>query len=96
MDLPPGQMSKEQRLKLQEWERRLAEAAEETEKHRRLLEAERRALEVEIVDAAAAVNTELTRLAHAKVGCGERGGGLGWGCFGGAYTRTHVWTGTQL
>ncbi|GIL90860.1 hypothetical protein Vretifemale_18579 [Volvox reticuliferus] len=67
MDMPPGQLNKEQRLKLAEWERKQQELAEELDKHRRLLEAERRALEVEIAEIAAGVNTDLTRLSNAKV-----------------------------
>ncbi|KAG2484149.1 hypothetical protein HYH03_017030 [Edaphochlamys debaryana] len=67
MDLPAGQMNKDQRQKLIEWERKRSELAEELEKQRRLLEAERRALEVDIADTAAGVNVDLTRLANAKV-----------------------------
>ncbi|EFJ48324.1 hypothetical protein VOLCADRAFT_104805 [Volvox carteri f. nagariensis] len=43
------------------------ELAEELDKHRRLLEAERRALEVDIAELAAGVNTDLTRLSNSKV-----------------------------
>lgn len=67
MSLPVAQMSKDQRQRLADFERKVAEAAEEAEKQRRLLEAERRTLELELAEAAIGVNARLVRLIDAKI-----------------------------
>lgn len=67
MDLPRAQMSKEQRVALVEWEKRVAELAEEGLQQARHLEAERKLLEVEVMDIVIEFNARLAVLHEAKV-----------------------------
>ena len=67
MDLPRAQMSKEQRVALVEWEKRVADLAEEVAQQARHLEAERKLLEVEVMDIVIEFNARLAALHEAKV-----------------------------
>ncbi len=67
MDTPRHLLSKEQRIALVEFEKRVAELAEEADKQRRQLEAERKVLEVEVQDLVVEFNARLAHLQHAKV-----------------------------
>ena len=67
MDLPRGEMTKEQRIALVEWDKKVAELAEEAAKGARQLEAERKLLEMEVADIVVEFNCRLASLSDAKV-----------------------------
>lgn len=67
MDLPRGEMTKEQRIALVEWDKKVAELAEEAAKQARQLEAERKLLEMEVADIVVEFNGRLASLSDAKV-----------------------------
>eukprot|EP00798_Chlamydomonas_sp_ICE-L_P016811 gene16811-23093_t len=67
MDVPRTQMSKEQRIKLIEFEKKVADAAEGEEKQKRLLETERKALEIEVYDIIVDFNNALYNVHNHKV-----------------------------
>lgn len=62
-------------LQLIEFEKRVAEAAEEEEKQRRRLEAERKLLESEVAEGVIEFNNKLATLHHAKARAWVREGG---------------------
>ncbi|GAX79865.1 hypothetical protein CEUSTIGMA_g7305.t1 [Chlamydomonas eustigma] len=67
MDMPKNLMTKEQRLELVEFEKKLAELAEEQATHNRHLEAERKLLEIEVADLVIEFNAKLAALHDARV-----------------------------
>ena len=68
MDLPRAEMTKEQRIALVEWEKKLAELADDAAKQARQLESERKLLEMECADIIVEFNGRLASLSYAKVG----------------------------